>query len=180
MLLLKHVKSSIMRALAFLLFFQGALSITAQQSNGSFISKDSLYNANIKKTKLYGVYIPRDPEDAVQQLMLLTTPESREPLKKADEETIAKKLHFGLGRWMEYNWNFEEGSRLSHYFRSKGLRYTEDMTRCMLILFHRYVCGKPADLETLLTETIKSRKEWELLNSRQNVIIDSFKRTPKR
>jgi hypothetical protein len=168
-----------MRVLVFLLFFQGALSVIAQHSKGSFTSKDSLYNANIKKTKLYGVYIPRDPEDAVQQLMLLTTPESREPFKKADEETVAKKLHFGLGRWMEYNWNFEEGSRLSHYFRNKGLRYTEDMTRCMLILFHRHVCGKPADLDALIDEIIKKRKEWELLNSRQNVIIDSFKRSSK-
>jgi hypothetical protein len=168
-----------MRVPAFLLSLWVIIPVCAQQTKSDFVSTDSLYNVNIKKTKLYGVYIPRDPYDAVEQLMLLTTPESRDPFRKADEETVARKLHFGLGRWMEYNWNFEEGSRLSHYFRKKGIRYTEDMTRCMLILFHRHVCGRPAKLDQLIDETIDKRKKWEMLRNAQNEIIDSFTRPAK-
>ena len=168
-----------MKTFFYIYFLLFSCCMQAQNAKNDFVSKDSLYNANIKKTKLYGVYIPRDPADAMLQLMELTSPESREPLKKIDEETMSQKLHFGLGRWMEYNWNFEEGSRLSHYFRKKGIRYTEDITRCMLILFHRHVCGKTTDTDQLIQQTIVRRKEWELLQNGKNEIIDSFSRPSK-
>jgi hypothetical protein len=60
---------------------------------------------------------------------------------------------------MEYNWNFEEGSRFSHYLRNKGLVYTEDMTRCMLILFHRHVLGKPLESGVLIKKIAEERQK---------------------
>lgn len=129
-----------------------------QQETKSFSSKDSLYNANIKKSKLYGVYIPRDIDDALTKLMDLTTPEARANLLKADEETIARKLHFGLGRWMEYNWNFAEGSRFSHFLRQKGLSFTDDMTRFMLITFHRHVAAADVESDALIAKIVKERE----------------------
>ncbi len=131
--------------------------VNAQDKSEKFVSKDSLYNENIKKSKLYGVYIPRDIDDALGKLLELTTIEAREPLKNVDEEVVAKKLHFGLGRWMEYNWNFAEGSRFSHYLRQKGIIYTEDMTRFMLILFHRQVVGNPLDVDKLVKKIVDER-----------------------
>lgn len=131
----------------------------AQSNTSSFTSKDSLYNENIKKSKLYGVYIPRDIDDAMVKLMELTNEDARKPLNKIDEETMAKRLYFGLGRWMEYNWNFAEGSRFAHYLRNKGLIYTEDMTRTMLILFHRHVLGKPLGAENLIEKIVSERKK---------------------
>lgn len=131
----------------------------AQEKPKGFVSKDSLYNENIKKSRLYGVYIPRDIDDALVKLMDLTTDEARKPFAKVDEETIAKKLYFGLGRWMEYNWNFAEGSRFSHYLRNKGLVYTEDMTRTMLILFHRHVLNKPLDVDSLIKKIAEERQK---------------------
>ena len=133
--------------------------LSAQEKSKGFVSKDSLYNENIKKSKLYGVYIPRDIDDAMNKLMELTTEEARKPFNKVDEATIAKKLYFGLGRWMEYNWNFAEGSRISHYLRQKGLVYTEDMTRCMLILFHRHVLGKPLESDSLIKKMVEERNK---------------------
>ncbi|KXK36898.1 MAG: putative GTP cyclohydrolase II [Bacteroidetes bacterium OLB9] len=124
-----------------------------------FVSKDSLYNENIKKSRLYGVYIPRDIDDALKKLTELTSDEARENLKTTDEQTVAHKLFFGLGRWMTYNWNFEEGSRFSHYLRQKGLIYTDDMTTCMLILFHRHVTGKPLETDALINQLIKERQK---------------------
>lgn len=132
-------------------------TVNGQSTPEKFVSKDSLYNENIKKSKLYGVYIPRDIDDALGKLLELTTPEAREPMKNVDEEVVAKKLHFGLGRWMEYNWNFAEGSRFSHYLRQKGIIYTDDMTRFMLILFHRQVVGHPLDVDKLVKKIVDER-----------------------
>ncbi|MBK8625923.1 MAG: hypothetical protein IPN86_10270 [Saprospiraceae bacterium] len=131
----------------------------SQEKSKGFVSKDSLYNENIKKSRLYGVYIPRDIDDAMSKLMELTTEEARKPFLKVSEDTIAKKLYFGLGRWIEYNWNFDEGSRFSHYLRQKGLNYTEDMTRTMLILFHRHVLGKPLESDILIKKMVEERKK---------------------
>lgn len=149
-----------------------SLVLMAQDKPKGFVSKDSLYNENIKKSKLYGVYIPRDMDDAITKLMELTTEEAREPMKKTDEETVAKKLYFGLGRWIEYNWNFEEGSRFSHYLRQKGLIYTEDMTKCMLILFHRNIMKKPLDTENLIKKIAEERK-LKIAEERKNMEVIS-------
>ncbi len=147
-----------------------------QKKTTSFVSKDSLYNENIKKSRLYGVYIPRDIDDAMSKLMELTTEEGRQPLKTIDEETMSKKLYFGLGRWMEYNWNFEEGSRISHYLRQKGLTYTEDMTRCMLRLFHRHVLKQPLKTDELIQILVEERKEKIRIEKEKMKIISTEKK----
>ena len=71
---------------------------------------------------------------------------------------MAKKLYFGIGRWMEYNWNFEEGSRFSHYLRQKGLIYAEDMTKFMLIIFHRHLKQSPLNIDDLIKKMAEERK----------------------
>lgn len=156
------------------LFFSSL--VIAQDSSSAFVSKDSLYNANVKKSRLYGVYIPRDISDALQKLMELTTEEARDPLKKVDEETIAKRLFFGLGRWMDYNWNFAEGSRFSHYLRNKGLYDTDDMVMFMLITFHRYVNNKPLDSDTLIKKIADERQKKidEDKKKRETIIIKTM------
>jgi len=144
------------------------------------IPTDSIYQENIKKSRLYGVYIPRDIEDAVAKLMDLTDEDARKPLLKVDEGTVAKKLYFGLGRWMEYNWNMEEGSRFSHYLRKKGLIYTEDMTRFMLITFHRQLTKRPLDTDNLILEFIKEReKKIKEAQQKMTIIEETKKIIPK-
>lgn len=133
---------------------------------------DSLYQSNIKKSKLYGVYIPRDIDDALSQLMKLTDADARNKLMTSDEETIARKLHFGLGRWMEYNWNFVEGSRFSHLLREKGLFHHDDMVQFMLITFHRHINKKPLDTE-LLVKKFKESRESKLKAERDKLKVIS-------
>jgi len=147
------------KVIVFVFVFLTLNAITAQDQKKVSLPKDSSYNENIKKSKLYGVYIPRDIDDAMAKLMELTTEEARKPMLKVHEDTIARKLHFGLGRWMEYNWNFDEGSRLSHVLRQKGLTYTEDMTRFMVITFHRHISGKPLDTDDLISKIVEQRKK---------------------
>ncbi|HRO07981.1 MAG TPA: hypothetical protein PK047_03885 [Saprospiraceae bacterium] len=153
-------------------------SVSAQNKPKPFVSKDSLYNENIKKSRLYGVYIPRDIPDAVQKLMELTEEKARESLKKIDEETVARKLFFGLGRWMSYNWNFDEGSRFSHYLRNKGLYDTDDMVTFMLITFHRNIMNKPLDSDNLLKKIIADRQKKNEEEKKKRETIISI--TPKK
>lgn len=136
---------------------------------------DSLYQANIKKSKLYGVYIPRDINDALTQLTKLTDADGREKLKATDEETMARKLHFGLGRWMEYNWNFVEGSRMSHHLREKGLSHHDDMVRFMLITFHRHITGKSLDTEILISK-LKEERAAKLKAEQDKLEVISIER----
>ena len=51
--------------------------IFGQQVQNNILSKDSLYNENIKKSRLYNVYIPRDIDDALIKLMELTNQSAR-------------------------------------------------------------------------------------------------------
>ena len=145
----------------------------SQQIKNNFESKDSLYNANINKSKLYGVYIPRDIDDAMMKLLDLTTEEARKPLIRINEDTIAKKLHFGMGRWIEYNWNFAEGSRLSHLLRQKGIIYVDDMTYFMLVSFHRFISKKPLESEVLISKIIDNRNKKIKLEQEKMPIIHS-------
>lgn len=132
--------------------------IIAQQTDKPKISGDSLYQSNIKKTRLYGVYIPKDIPEAMAELDKLSTQEAKDLLKKGDEATIGKKLRFGVGRWMEYNWNFQEGSRFSHHLREKGLWHMDDMVEYMIVLYQRHVKSLPLNEDILAEEFIKKRK----------------------
>lgn len=162
--------------LFFVLFSIFSITIQAQKEIKLATPKDSLYNENIKKSRLYGVYIPRDLSDALQKLMELTTDEARQSIKKADENTIAKKLFFGLGRWMEYNWNFVEGSRFSHYLRNKGLYDTDDMVTFMLISFHRHINNRPLDSDALLKKLAAERqKKIEEERKNRGTIIEEIR-----
>jgi hypothetical protein len=174
-----HVKFAwLSRVVIGLLLFSGinekSYSQESPRENG-FRSKDSLYNANIQKSKLYGVYIPRDISDAMNRLDELTDLPAREKLKKIDEKTMARKLFFGLGRWIEYNWNFQEGSRMSHLLRKKGLTHTEDMTYTLLVLYHRHICAKPLESDVLIKQVAEERKAKIALEKANATVVDSFR-----
>jgi hypothetical protein len=120
---------------------------------------DSTYQSNIKKSRLNGVYIPKDLADAFQELDRLSPPESLQKMKSTTEEVIAKKLHFGLGRWMSYNWNFDEGSRFSHFLKQLGLYQSDDMIDFMLISYHRYLTKRPIDAPQIVKMQIEKRNK---------------------
>lgn len=120
---------------------------------------DSIYQSNILKSRINGVYIPKDLEDAFAELDRLSPPEALDKIKVEDEAYIAQKLHYGLGRWMAYNWNFDEGSRFSHYLKGLGLFYTQEMIDFVLISYHRYLNKRPQDIEARVKQYIEKRKK---------------------
>jgi hypothetical protein len=129
------------------------------------LESDSIYKSNIKKSKLYGIYIPKDIDDAFLELDRLSPKESIEKIKVIDEITMAKKLHFGLGKWISHNWNLIEGSRYSHYLRGLGLTNADDMIDFTLISYHRYLNKRPQEIEIRVKEY---RKKNELKKDKKN------------
>ncbi len=121
--------------------------------------QDSIYQVNIKKSRIAGVYIPKSFDDAFSEIDKLSSPEVRHKFRLAEEEVVAKKLHFGLGKWMLVNWNFETGSRLSHKMRQLGIVYPDDMVNFMLRSYHRYLNKKDQNYQERAKEYIKKRKE---------------------
>jgi len=137
--------------------------------------QDSIYKSNITKTRLNGKYIPKDIEDAFKELDQLSPPKELMKVKLADENLIAKKLHFGLGRWMSYNWNFELGSRFSHYLTiNMNLIYTDDMIDFMLRVYHRYLNKKPLDAKNLGESYQKKRDDAYAAELKLKYGIDSI------
>ncbi len=120
---------------------------------------DSLYAINIRMSKINGVYIPRDLEEAHSQVMKLSPSESLRKFAAAPEKEVSEKLHFGIGRWMIINWNFYEGSRLSHYLKQKGLLHPDDMAQFILRTLHRKMNNKPPGMKSLIEELEVARKK---------------------
>ena len=101
------------------------------------------YAARIKLEMINGVYIPYDLEDAFSELSRLSAPAGLAEFKSSPEDSIRRKLHFGLGRWILINWGLEEGSRISDYMKKHGVALPDDMVEVIIITWHRQLNGLP-------------------------------------
>ena len=122
------------------------------------------YENRIKQERINDVYIPKDLKDAMRELDRLTNKKAAAKLKTSPEDTIASKLHFSLGRWMQLHWGLEEGSRLSHYLKSKGLTYPDDMMDFLIRCWYRHINNLSIDDHKLIQKYIIKRKEEFLKN----------------
>ncbi len=116
------------------------------------------YQRRIKKEYLFGVYIPKDMADAFRELDKRIDKESKEKFLSLSEEEAWHKLFFSLGRWITYNWGFYGGSRFSHYLRSMGLSYPDDMARFVIVMYHRHLSGNPLDPKPVIDQILEERK----------------------
>jgi hypothetical protein len=60
---------------------------------------------------------------------------------------------------MEVNWNFHEGSRLSHYLKGKGILHPEDMSKYLMICFHRKLNDKAMDEKSVIDGLVATRRK---------------------
>lgn len=116
------------------------------------------YENRVRKAELYGVYIPKDLADVFVQLKKLTDESSRTKFKAMNETDARQKLHFSLGRWMINNWGLYEGSRLSKYLNDIGLYEPDDMTRFLILTFHRELNKQPLQVKELIAEFQEIRR----------------------
>lgn len=133
------LKNIHMRNIIILLLVFSFQLVSAQSKEAASKAFAENYKENITKSRINGVYIPKDVVDAMRQLERKSDANVLDSFKDAEEDLVAKKLHFGLGRWMIYNWNLEYGSRLSHYLTELGLNHHDDMAQLLIRCFHRYI-----------------------------------------
>ena len=138
-------------------------SYTFSQTEAEYMA---IYNKRITLEMIDGVYIPADLEDAFSELNRLSDPKGLTEFKSTPEDSIRRKLHFGLGKWMLVNWGMEDGSRISHYLKQKGISLPDDMVEYIIVMWHRNLNGKPfnsteeiAAIQKRMAEEQKKRDE---------------------
>jgi len=174
----------IFRSLCLLIFCMSISMSTNAQDDAIFPKGEKGYEAqyqgNIKKSRINGVYIPANLEEAFKELDDLSPEQAKAKFKNAPEEVIATKLHFGLGRWISVYWNFIEGSRYVEYLRQLGITDPDHMIQFTIVSYHRYKNNKPLEVEAQVEKykTLREEKRQELLNRRQ--LIHEEKRPIKK
>ncbi len=151
-----------MRLITSLLFLLLCSSIIAQSvardQSPEAIAFQKEYEKNIKLTKINGVYIPGTLKEAHRRISKLTPKASIAKFKSAPEKEVCKKLHFGIGKWLISNWNFYNGSRISHLLKGKGVLHPDDMAQFLLRTYHRSLNDLELDEEALAEELAVERK----------------------
>lgn len=141
-----------------------ASSLLGQQKQPASTASDyeQQYQERITKDRLFGVYIPRNLDEAIRELDKQISPEARDRVKAAPEDRICSLLHPKLGQWMIINWGFYEGSRLSHYLRTAGVTYPDDMADVIILAYHRKINDQPVLLKDLVVPfKDKRQKAWQ-------------------
>jgi hypothetical protein len=138
------------------------------------------YKWRIEQSTLAGQYIPKDLPDAIIELNKLTDEISRQKFKTLTENDAEHKLYFSLGRWVATNWNFYEGSRLSHYLKEVGITFPEDQAIAVIIAWHRTLNKKDINFKEIRDRLVEKRKKEheERLRNKQTVIKEEIKKTP--
>lgn len=150
---------------------------TSANSQAEF---EAQYKKNIRKSKINGIYIPKDLNDAFRELVALSPEESILKYKEAPEAVVAKNLHHGLGKWMISKWSFYSGSRLSHKLKDLGLSYPDDMAQFILRTFHRHLNNLPLEQKELAAEYVEMReKEFEKRKKEAKILKTETKKIPK-
>ena len=165
----------IIRIFIIALFFISTLPTDVAAQTGNTIEEaEKRYNANIRKSKIDGVYIPENIGDAIQEIIRLSPAESIQKFKGAEENFVVRRLHFGLGKWIAENWSFYEGSRYSHYLRQKGITHADDMIDFTLRSLHRHLNNVPLEIEER-AQMIREKRKAELEKKLNNAeVIDSM------
>ncbi len=136
-----------MRILLLLILIFAGCSLHSQELSEEEIEYNKIYNERIQLSRIDGVYIPENLDDAFEELKRLSGPQSLMKFQKAEEAVVAAKLKGGLGRWMIINWGFYQGSRLSHHIKTLGVHHPEDMSQFMLVSFHRHLNESALNVE---------------------------------
>jgi len=174
------------RLSAFILFcllHQSALSLYAQQPFAPPANEKEFerqYQERITKDRLFGIYIPKNLDDALVQLDKLSSEESKKIFLSIPEDSVCRVMHNRLGQWMIVNWSFYEGSRLSHYLRSAGVTYPDDMADFLILAFHRHLNGKTVTVKELAPRFREMRRKALEQDRRDGQLLkETVRKRPK-
>ena len=85
-------------------------------------------------------------------------------------------MHHRLGQWLILNWGFYGGSRLSHYLRSAGVTFPDDMADFLILAYHRRLNDKPIGIKELALDFKGKRKKEFEEEMKEGTIIHEEKR----
>jgi hypothetical protein len=165
-----------------LFFFLGISPVLFGQEGPANDEKEfeKQYQERIKKDKLNNVYIPKNLDDAMLQLDKIISAESQAKIKNIPEDSVCQALHNRLGQWIILNWGFYGGSRLSHYLRSAGVTYPDDMADFLILAYHRRLNGKTLTIKELaIYFRDKRKKEFEAEKKQGKVIHEETRKKEK-
>ena len=120
-------------------------SVEAQRAPSVDDPAEVAYQKRILKSRINGVYIPKDLYDSFAQLNRLMDEPTRQQFKSMTEEEAGKKLY--LIMWMGNNWGMYQGSRLSHYIQNLGITNPEHKAHFLIITYHRELNKKELDIK---------------------------------
>lgn len=113
------------------------------------------------KAQESNVYVPKDLKDCIRVLDSLVPDTSKVQLASMDELQAVGACHFGLGLTIRNQWGLWSGSRLSEYWKKKGVFHPDDMSGIILRCYHRHLTGKPMRARKLIRNSRRSwRKEY--------------------
>ncbi|MEM1327376.1 MAG: DUF6794 domain-containing protein [Bacteroidota bacterium] len=164
----------------FLFLATALLSTQVAFSQPDSLDAEGRYQWRLTQTKLNGVYIPKDLNDAFSELSRLIEAPSKQKFKTALEEVVKHKLHFSLGQWMMVNWGFYEGSRLTAFLNELGLYHPDDMARFLIVSYHRSLNRTSLDVRNLVTELSTKRDSLRRDRLLQGeVIYEEVRKVPR-
>lgn len=106
------------------------------------------------------VYIPRNLDECFEEIDYFWPDSVKVEVKNMAERKFVSSAHRGFGMWIRNNWGLWSGSRLEAYFNAMGIYHPDNMSGVILTSYHRYLNGKPLDLE----EQIKYYQDyWKAL-----------------
>jgi hypothetical protein len=91
-------------------------------------------------------YIPKNLDEAIQQLDLIFDDTTKVNIMKMSELEFTGKTHFTTGMWIRNKWGLWEGKELALFFNELGIYHPDDMSAIILTCYLRHQQGKPYEL----------------------------------
>lgn len=112
------------------------------------------------KSEIDGVYIPKNLDDAISEVNGFYPDSLKREVRKLSEDAFIGLYHMETGLYMRNNWGLWSSSRLSRYFKRKGIKHPDDMSGIVLTSFYRKLNGKNIDFKNQIEE---SKAYWKEL-----------------
>lgn len=126
---------------------------------------DSIKVFNATADTIDGRYIPKNLDDAFQQLDTILDSNNQKSFIIEDEESAVSGEHFGLGMGLRNSWCLWGSSRLQRYIYSEyGIKQPDSQSSFILTLYHRRLRGDDLDIDQLkkIIQEQESQQEEEV------------------
>ena len=80
---------------------------------------------------------------------------------------------------MIVNWGLEDGSRISHYLKQKGITLPDDMADFMILMWHRNLNAQPLKMEEEIAAIQKRMAEDQKKRDENKKVISVEKKPHK-